>query len=67
MSDTPDRYADLRERLARLNDPEARFELGEDARRAQLAALADQYLEELLESHDRYENLLYLPKVVPDA
>lgn len=65
-----EKYADLRARLDRLNDPEARFELGEDARRAQLASLADQYLPELLDAYERLATVLYprlaeQPKVAP--
>ena len=62
MSD--DRYGTLRHELARLNDPEARFELGEDARRAQLAGLADRYLLELLDGYERLERVL-VPKLAP--
>ena len=58
------KYAHLRADLERLNDPEARFELGEDARRAQLAGLADKYLLTLLDDHDRMEMIL-LPRSVP--
>lgn len=61
-----DKYADLRARIERLNDPGARFELGEDARRAQLASLADQYLLPLLDDYERVAAVLY-PKVLPPA
>ena len=56
-------YAHVKDRLSRLNDPEARWELGEDARRAELAALADAYLLELIEANERLSAILY-PKLV---
>lgn len=56
-------YTGLRVRLEQLNDPESRFELGEDARRAALASLADEYLLPLLDSYERLERVCY-PRVV---
>jgi len=53
----------VRERLARLNDPEARWELGEDARRAELASLADAHLENLMDEVERLRRVLF-PKAV---
>lgn len=56
-------YAELRATLERLNDPEARFELGEASRNAALAALADKYLLTLLDTCERLEAVL-VPRVV---
>lgn len=60
-----DKYDDLRRRLERLNDPMSRWELGEEARRAELAALAEQYLPDLVASHDRLAAVLYMPELPP--
>lgn len=61
------KYIDLRMKLERLNDPEVRFELGEDARRAQLATLADQHMLELLDSYERLERVCYPHPLEPSV
>ena len=56
-------YTELRRGLERLNDPEARFELGEASRNAALAAAADEHLLPLIDEVERLRRVL-VPRAV---